>query len=230
MHASLGSLPAQNWSLCPQKLPSVCRCWVAPSLLGSLNRPQEAGIFELTILQLVWSLLQQLHLQKEKAEQALHKEPHSGCERACHLQGITTACCSQWPFARPFSRAKTHSCSYKSYVWLSSSFLLMVSGIHFDLGWGINVTFGSVLWCAAWQPLPASLLLLLTGLDEARLLLLLRGAVTSNICRSEKNLWGKQRLPGFCERQVWKRNSCPFISTTRTEGPNWNPFLLRSCS
>lgn len=86
----------------------------------------------------------------------------------------------------------------------------MVSEINFELGCGINVAFGSVRWWALWQPLRAPLLLMPTGLDEARLFLLLRGAVTSNIFRSKQNLWRKQRLPGYCERQVWKYNSCPF--------------------
>lgn len=162
--------------------------WVARSLLHSINSPQEAWTFKLIGLQIAHSLLQQLHFQKEKAEQVLHKELQSACECACQLWVITTAHGSQIPLVCPSSRGKTQSCGYKSYAWLSSSFLLMASEINFDLGCGINVAFGSVLCCATWQPLRVSLLLTLTGLDEARLLLLLHRAVTSNIFRSKTDL------------------------------------------
>lgn len=206
--------------------------WVSCSLLSSINPPQEAGIFEMTGLRIVCSLLQQVHFHTEKVEQALHKELQSGCEHACQPQAITTTHCSQRPLACPSSRGKTQSCGYKSYVWLFSLFLLMASEMHCDLGCGINVAFGSVQCCAIWQPLHASLLLTLTGLDEARLLLLLRGADTSNIFKSETNLWRTQRSPGYCGRQVWRCNSCPFICATKRAKQKSLPtlqFFIVSC-
>lgn len=56
--------------------------WVAHSLLHSISAPQEAGTFELIGLQIAHRLLQQLHLQNEKAEQVLHKEMQSACDCA----------------------------------------------------------------------------------------------------------------------------------------------------
>lgn len=126
-------------------------------LLSSINLPQESGIFELTVLQIVNSC--NSYLCNEKAEQSLHRELQSGCGCGWKPQGMTTAHCLHRPLVCPVSRDKTES--YKAQNLCLTILLVpfMAFEISFDSGCGTGVAFGSAQSRAMWQPLCTSLLL-----------------------------------------------------------------------
>lgn len=141
----------QLWSLPPGRSlsahPARAFSCIAPcsgvtqSLLRGARPAEETGIFELSALQSVCSLLQQLQWHKEEAEQWLHRELQSGCEPVWQLQVTAMAHCWQSHPVCPSSTGNTQSWAQRAV------FVILFVSSHGSENHGVVLVWGLEVNC-----------------------------------------------------------------------------------